>query len=190
MPQRLPYPECIWVYTIPAQILAGFTLGITLLLIWTTLEARALNQLKSYPLPVQMTLAFLLAGLPLVITVILREVASLGVGNGDPLAYKRLLFYSGLLQGAGLSLLVAFTRTCKHITGTSFSFRLFLTRALPGVLSVWLIWKIKYIQPDFIQDKTILYIWFWLEGILLSFWACLLWPALHNKVFETKIMQK
>ena len=172
----------------PAQVLAGLIIGIVFLFFWTTLETRTLNKLKSYNLPIQIALVFLVSGLPLLITVVLKELAGLGLGNGEALACKRLLFYSGLLQGAGIASLLAFR--FKQVTSDSFSFILFLTRALPGLLMVWLFWKIKYSQPGFIESKTLLYFWFWLEGVFLSFWACLLWPAIHHKVFKTKIMQK
>ena len=91
--------------TFPAQIFVGLSIGILFLFVWTTLETRALNHLKTYSLPTQLILVFLVSGLPLVITVLLREVAALGSGNGEVLIYKRLLFYNGLLQGAGVSLL-------------------------------------------------------------------------------------
>ena len=172
----------------PDQVLAGLIIGSVLLLLWKALETRTLNQLNSCHLPVQLILVFLFSGLPLLITSILREVAGSGSGNAEILPYKRLIFYSGLLQGAGVSLILAFR--CKNIISNSFSTGLLSTRALPGLVLVCLFWKFKYVQPGFIQHEAILYFWFWLEGIALSFWACLLWPALHSKLCKTKIMQK
>ena len=172
----------------PAQVSAGLATGLILLLTWTALEARALNILKGFSLPVQLTIVFLVTGLPLLTTIFLREVVGLGFGNGEPLAYKRLLFYGGLLQGAGISLLLAFF--FGKVTENVFSLKLLLTRALPGALTVWLLWQVKYIQPDFIQNTAVLYFWFWLQGIFLSFWVCLLWPALHQRAGATNTMQK
>ena len=172
----------------PAQIIAGLSIGIMFLFFWITFETTALNHLKTYSLSGQFILIFLASGLPLLITLVLRDVAGLGSGNGEALAYKKLFFLSGLLQGGGTSLLLAFR--FNKTTNSTFSLTLLLTRTLPGILSVWLLWKYKYLYPDFIESKISLYSVFWLQGIFLAFWACLLWPSCHHKIFKTKIMQK
>lgn len=171
----------------PAQILAGFCVGIIFLLIWIKFEDKALNLLQTTPWSIRLTIVFLVTALPLMTTIVLREFAGLGSGNGEPLTYKRLLFYSGLLQGAGISLLLAFA--CRTITEHRFSFILLLTRTLPGLLSVLALWQYKYFLPGFIQHPTLICLWFWLLGVFLSFWACLLWPAIHFQLSKTKIMQ-
>ena len=172
----------------PAQILAGLTIGILFLLLWTGFEARALNLLQTCSWPTRFTLVFLVTALPLLTTFVLREFAGIGSGNGEPLAYKRLLFYSGLFQGAGLSLLMAFS--CKTITEIQFSFKLLLSRTLPGLLSVLALWQYKYLLPDFIQHPSLICLCLWLQGVFLAFWACLLWPGIHYQISKTKIMQK
>ena len=94
----------------PEQVVAGLTLGVILITLWTRLESTFLGLIPDQALSRQIITLLLLTSSPLLITLFFREVLDIDPGNASELTYKRLFFYSGLLNAASISLLLAFTR--------------------------------------------------------------------------------
>ena len=164
----------------PLQILAGLMTGLILLTSWITLERSILQWLFQQSLATQLLTAFLVASLPLVITLSLRELALIGSDNGLSVPYKNMFFYSGLFQSAVVSLVLAYHYT--HTFSNRFSIKRLLLVALPALLLSNLLWKYKFISLTWYESHSIIYTLLWLHGALITCWTCLLWPWVAERL--------
>lgn len=163
----------------PDQVFTGLFIGVLMVSFWISFEESLLRKLLSIPLIYQIMVVLFLTGLPCMITLFLREVLGVSFGSVSPTPYKQVFFYTGLLSGAGVSLLLAFTRTT--INQQQPSLKLVFSRTLPGLFILWQLWQFRYFQPEGIKQTHLLYLIFWLQAVLMSFWVCLLWPLLQQK---------
>ena len=162
----------------PSQVLAGLGIGLLLLLVWIQYESPFLSQLRSLSLIGQLLLVLAISTLPLVACLILHSGLGIGPGGSGLLPYKRLFFYTGLLSGIACSLVLVYAHT--NLAELSPSWTLFFTRALPGLISLVLLWPLGFWQPSGIEMPLLLYLIFWLQGAFAGLWSCLLWPLLHQ----------
>ncbi|MFK0570785.1 phosphatase PAP2 family protein [Endozoicomonas sp.] len=164
----------------PAQIVAGLLAGAGIVFISWKYEATLINWLMNQPIIGQLISLLLITSSPWLATVFIHEVLDIGLGTGDTLPYQKLSLYSGLLFGAAAALLLANTRT--SVTRLTLSWALVTTRTVPGVLSLLVIWPLRFVQPEGLEDYRLVYALFWLQGIGISLWICLIWPLIHYRL--------
>ena len=162
----------------PDQVVIGLSVGTGLLFLWINLEATFLRWLSSQITVIQIICIILITSIPLITTLILHEGMNIGQGNGSDLPYKHLIFYTGLLQATGLSLLYVFQYA--GIRQYDFSLRLVLFRTLPALLIAIALWKVKFIFSQWFQSHSLIYFALWLHGLLIASWVCLIWPVIHH----------
>ncbi len=164
----------------PVQVLAGLGLGILFLFLWSILETRILHWLKQKTLRKQLFIIFLISSLPLVITLSIQHLFELVINNENSFPYQKLFFYTGLLSGAAVGCKMAFLS--GKMTQCPTTFKLIVTRTLPGLILVILMWKLRLTSPEFIESPAVLYSLLWFQGCMIAFWSSYLWPLIHQKL--------
>ncbi|AMO57961.1 hypothetical protein GZ77_19680 [Endozoicomonas montiporae] len=158
----------------PLQVAIGLMLGLTLLLLFILFEQRVIDFLQPMPAWKKITLTVFATFLPFVFILICREVLHIGSTSHNPLPYSLFLRFNGLLTGCAVGLLFTLPVTP--------SLRLFFTRAIPGTISVIVIWQnmpeLNSLKDHPVQFYTARF------GLYtsLALWATWLWPLLHQRL--------
>lgn len=164
----------------PSQVLAGLIMGGCLLLLLIFLERPVISLLTPLSVWKKTTITVVASLLPLVIIITLGEVFAIGSGSGSNLPYHHLMRFNGLLTGVAVGLLFM-TATMSH---RSSPLKLFLTRAIPGAISVILFWNAVPELNQFKDTPTLYYISRYCIFFLLALWGALLWPLLHKHLLS------
>lgn len=160
----------------PSQVAIGLATGLLLLLLFIALEQTVINFFRRLPPWKRVVLTTVITLLPLVFILLAREVFGVGSGNGSALPYSQLMRFNGLLTGCAIGLVLSSVSTP--------SVHLFITRALPGAISVIILWKFMPELNDLKTSPKLYYSARLLEFMLLSLWVTLVWPWLHKCLFS------
>ncbi|WP_419534997.1 phosphatase PAP2 family protein [Endozoicomonas sp.] len=171
----------------PGQVIAGLIVGSCIVIISWRFEATFIHWLLHKRTTLQLLVLFFLSSTPCLITATGHELLGIGSGSGTPYPYQKLSFYSGLLFGASLAILIASTRTV--VTRLSPSWKLISTRTLPGLLIAMMIWQFRFEPQENNEPFLIIYLVSWLQGIGISLWAGLIWPLCHYLLLGQKHQQ-
>ncbi len=161
----------------PSQIMMGLINGACIVLITWRYGARFINWLQNKRFHQQLLTLLLLTSIPWLATTIAHEVLGFGSGNGSPYPYQKLSFFSGLLFGTSLAVLIASTQT--SFTMLAPSWKLISTRTIPGLLTVLLVWPFRFEPQTGTEQTFVIYTLIWLQGFGISLWAALIWPLCH-----------
>ena len=168
----------------PDQVVIGLTIGAVLVTLWIKTEASFIHWLLQKTFGQQALCVCALTSLPLFTTVFLHEFLGIGPGNGSAIPYKYMMFFTGLFQATGLSLLYVFQKTL--ISSHPFSFRLILFRTLPTLIVAFFLWQYRFISLQWFENNSLIYIALWLHGTLLATWVYLIWPWFHQAMVDRK----
>ena len=164
----------------PDQVIIGLAVGVVIVTLWIKTEASFIRWLLEKT-GIQQTLWVLaLTSLPLFSTLLLHDFLGIGSGNGSAIPYKYMMFFTGLFQATGLSLLYVFQKTL--IGSHPFSFRLILFRTLPTLIVAIFLWQYRFISLQWFENNSLIYLALWLHGTLLATWVCLIWPWFHQAI--------
>ena len=164
----------------PLQVFVGLGIGLSILMLWITLESKLIGWLKATTPQMQVLSVLAITSLPLLITVLLREVLHIGSGNGSSLPYQHLSLYTGLMQSTGLCLLYAFQHT--SITRHPFSVKLVICRTLPALIIAILLWQSRFGYLEWFEQPLLTYGLIWVHGAVLASWVILGWPLLLSQI--------
>ncbi|MGI9280837.1 MAG: phosphatase PAP2 family protein [Endozoicomonas sp.] len=159
----------------PSQILVGISFGTIILFLIISLEQPFLDFLNAKVFWQRCLIVLLACSLPLIITLFFREILNWGLGNGALFPYSKMAKFTGLFTGIGLGLLIAPSVEKP-------SLKLFFTQALPGAVSVSLLYKLLPYLPAPEDFSNLYYLFRWFEAFLLAFWGAGLWPVIHQKL--------
>ena len=160
----------------PSQVAIGLAIGLLLLLLFIALEQTVIGFFQGLPPWKRVVLASTVTLLPLMLILLAREVLGVGSGNGSALPYSHLMRFNGLLTGCAIGLVLSSVSTP--------SVHLFITRALPGAISVMFLWKYMPALNDLKTSPQLYYCAIFIEFALLSLWVTLVWPWLHKCLFS------
>ena len=160
----------------PTQIIAGLTLGILLLSLCIALEQPVIDFIHCQTLWKKLLLVMTATLLPIFFILIFREIFNIGSGSGSALPYAKFMRFNGLLTGCAVGLL--------FVSAAPPSIKLFITRAIPGAISVIFIWVFMPALNDLKGIPLLYYPVRFCEFFLLSLWATCLWPQLHKYLFS------
>ncbi|WP_062265030.1 phosphatase PAP2 family protein [Endozoicomonas arenosclerae] len=159
----------------PSHILVGISFGTIILFLFISLEKPFLTYLNAKTFWKRCLIVLVACSLPLMITLLFREIFNWGAGNGALFPYSKMAKFTGLFCGIGLGLLFA------PAFGKP-SLRLFFTQALPGAFSVSLLYKLLPYLPQPEDLPTLYYLFRWLEAFLVAFWGAGLWPMTYQRL--------
>ena len=160
-----------------SQVLAGFAIGLGLILIYCRFATRFLDWFNQQPIRQRLTSALILVHLPWVLTVAVHKMLGMSLETAMP--YQKMAFYSGLIACIALPLILSAQPNSTHQPRRWFS-----TKALFGIIplaALWLVHQfISGLTTASVTQPSLYYLIFWLQGGVLSLWACCLWPKLHD----------
>ena len=168
----------------PDQVVIGLTIGAVIVTLWIKAEVSFIRWLLQKTFGQQAFWILVLTSLPLFFTMLLHELLGIGPGNGSAIPYKYMMFFTGLFQATGLSLLYVFQKTL--ISSHPYSFHLVLFRTLPTLVVAIFLWRYRFISLQWFEDNNLNYATLWLHGIILATWVCLIWPCLHHSLIEKR----
>ncbi|KEQ18964.1 phosphatase PAP2 family protein [Endozoicomonas numazuensis] len=159
----------------PSQILVGISFGTIILFLIISLEQSFLNFLNIKTFWQRCFIVLIACSLPLLTALFIREILNWGVSSSALFPYSKLSKFTGLFAGIGLGLLIA------PAFGKP-SMKLFFTQALPGAVSVSLLYKLLPYLPQPEDFPELYYLFRWLEAFILAFWETGLWPVIYRKL--------
>ncbi len=162
----------------PIQVLTGLSIGLLLVFIWGILEQKTLHLFRSFSLTVKLLLVTSVAATPLIITLLLRELADLGPGGNSAMPYGFMCLNTGMLSGTLIFLTL--NTSGKPVNTPTLIY--FLTRAVPGALILITLWQWTAGAKLITENSPITYYCYsFLRGFFCAAWVLAIWPWLYKK---------
>ncbi|PJE78966.1 hypothetical protein CI610_02089 [invertebrate metagenome] len=160
-----------------SQVVWGLAIGAVLVFCIMTCEKCFLSWFNRQQQVLQLLLAFLVALIPMLVILSLRELVEIGEGNGASKPYQRLIFLSGMTVGMTTGLTFSKGKFLQKP-----SMFLWVTRVLPGIASVCLLWSFSSGLSTGIDRSVVVYLVEGIRGLLIVWWGVWFWPGLHRKM--------